>query len=61
MIARERVLPLATEKFGDRIRASQWLRTPNRALDDRAPVELLNSNSGLRRIHIALDRVADRT
>lgn len=61
MIARERVLPLATEKFGDRIRASEWLRTPNRALDEKAPLELLNSDSGLRRIRIALDRVANRS
>lgn len=60
MIPRERVLPLATEKFGDRVRASEWLQTPNRALDDRAPIQLLDSNSGLRRIRIALDRVADR-
>jgi len=59
MVARERVLPLATEKFGDRLRASLWLRTPNRALDGRSPVELLNTNTGLHRIGIALNRNHD--
>ncbi len=59
MVARERVLPLATEKFGDRIRASKWLRTPNCGLDGRAPVELLNTNTGLHRIGIALNHKRD--
>ncbi len=61
MVDRQRVLPLATEKLGNRMRASEWLRTPNRTLNGRAPVELLNTDTGLHRIGIALSRTRSST
>lgn len=60
MIPRKRVLPLVTEKLGDRIQASEWLRTPNEALNDKAPVELLNTDTGLHRVATALNRLRDK-
>lgn len=48
----------ATEVFGDAARASTWLQTPVPALDNQAPVSLLDSVSGFERARNTLLRQA---
>jgi len=43
-----RVLSLAESVYGSRERALAWLRKPNARLDGRAPLSLLNTDTGSR-------------
>ena len=47
----------ATEVLGSEEKAAQWLRRPNRALDNRAPLELLDSDIGAKQVEDVLGRI----
>ncbi|HEX9727500.1 MAG TPA: antitoxin Xre/MbcA/ParS toxin-binding domain-containing protein [Gemmatimonadales bacterium] len=47
----------AEEALGDREKAARWLRRPNRALQGRRPLDLLESDLGARMVERALGRV----
>ena len=53
-----RILALAEETFGQRDKALQWLRRPNRVLGDEAPLELLDTDIGARQVETLLGRIA---
>lgn len=52
-----RVAARAEEALGDRERAARWLRRPNRALEGRRPIELLESDVGARMVEAVLGRI----
>jgi putative toxin-antitoxin system antitoxin component (TIGR02293 family) len=54
-----RLLALASAVFGDSGRALAWLRRPSRRLSDRAPLDLLASDSGTRVVEEMLYRIDD--
>ena len=58
MVRIARVLALADETLGDRTKAARWLQTPNRALNDSAPFELLDTDTGVRSVETVLGRIA---
>jgi putative toxin-antitoxin system antitoxin component (TIGR02293 family) len=58
MVRIARVLAMADETLGDRPKASRWLQTPNRALEDRTPFELLDTDAGVRSVETVLGRIA---
>jgi putative toxin-antitoxin system antitoxin component (TIGR02293 family) len=49
---------LAAETFGDESRARLWFRRPNRALRQRAPLDLLDTGSGAVVVEDVLTRIA---
>ncbi|MCC6533168.1 MAG: DUF2384 domain-containing protein [Burkholderiales bacterium] len=51
------VIERAQHVLGDRSRALQWLRHPNRALHASAPLALLGSNAGAERVYAVLMRI----
>lgn len=53
-----RVLSEAEETFGARDRAHAWLRRPTSALGGHAPLELLDTDIGARRVEDLLGRIA---
>ena len=52
-----RVLALAKETLGDMERASRWLQTPNRALEGDKPIDLLDTDTGVRSVEQVLGRI----
>jgi len=52
-----RVLARAEEAFGDRQKASRWMRKPSRTLEGRRPLELLESDTGSRAVEKILLRI----
>ncbi len=55
-----RIVPVvahAVAVFGDEHKASHWLSTPLRLLEDRPPYELLNSEVGIQRVDEILTRI----
>jgi len=57
--ARRRILQLATETFGSRLKASVWLTAPNPSLESKRPAELMRSQKGVREVEMALWRGRD--
>lgn len=58
LIARlARIHDFAVEVFGEQKKARKWLRTPNRALKDQLPLELLRSDYGARIVESLLGRI----
>jgi putative toxin-antitoxin system antitoxin component (TIGR02293 family) len=53
-----RLYLLAEDVFGDVDKAHAWLRRPNRALENYAPLHLLDTDSGTRAVEQVLDRIA---
>jgi putative toxin-antitoxin system antitoxin component (TIGR02293 family) len=49
-----RTTTLAEHVFGDEVRALQWLHTPKRRLGGKAPVQLLATIHGCKRVSAAL-------
>jgi putative toxin-antitoxin system antitoxin component (TIGR02293 family) len=47
----------AAATLGGEERAVQWLRRPNRALGNRAPLELIDSDIGTRQVEEVLGRI----
>lgn len=52
-----RVAERAEEALGTRQKAARWLRTSNRALQGRRPIDLLESDVGARMVERALGRI----
>jgi putative toxin-antitoxin system antitoxin component (TIGR02293 family) len=52
-----RVLALAEESIGDKVRARLWLTEPNGALGGRRPMELLDSDLGTGLVERVLGRI----
>jgi putative toxin-antitoxin system antitoxin component (TIGR02293 family) len=52
-----RVGAQAAATLGSEEKAAQWLRRPNRALRNRAPLELVDSDIGARQVEEVLGRI----
>jgi putative toxin-antitoxin system antitoxin component (TIGR02293 family) len=52
-----RILTRAEEVFADPEKASRWMRKPNRALEGRRPLDLLESDTGSRAVEKILLRI----
>ena len=52
-----RVLLWAEDTFQNPDKAHQWLRRPNRALGDRVPLELLDTDAGAEAVTAVLTRI----
>ena len=52
-----RVADRAEEALGDREKAARWLRKPNRSIQSRRPIDLLESDVGARMVERALGRI----
>ncbi|MDP2956164.1 MAG: DUF2384 domain-containing protein [Longimicrobiales bacterium] len=52
-----RVVARASEALGDETRAGHWLRAPNRALEGRSPLDLLDTDVGARMVERILVRI----
>ena len=53
-----RIVSQVTAVFGNKANAAEWLRRPNRALGGIRPLELVNSDHGIRQINGILARIA---
>lgn len=53
-----RVTTQATATFGGDEKAVQWLRRPNRVLGNKPPLDLLDSDIGIRQVEEVLGRIA---
>ena len=59
LIARlARTHEFAVEVFGDKEKAKRWLRTANRAIEGRLPLDLLRTDYGARIVDSLLGRIA---
>lgn len=47
----------AVEVLGSEEKAARWLRRPNRALENRVPLELLDSDIGAKQVEDVLGRI----
>ena len=56
-----RISAQAAFTFGSDEKAAQWLRRPNRALGNRPPLDLLDSDIGTRQVEDVLGRIAHGT
>jgi len=52
-----RVAGRAEEALGDREAAARWLRKPNRSLEGKRPIDLLESDVGARMVERVLGRI----
>ena len=52
-----RVSAQATATLGTEDKAAQWLRRPNRALGNRIPLDLIDSDIGIRQVEEVLGRI----
>jgi putative toxin-antitoxin system antitoxin component (TIGR02293 family) len=53
-----RVYATAVEMIGNANKASQWLRTPNRALAGEVPIDQLDTDLGTKEVENILGRIA---
>jgi putative toxin-antitoxin system antitoxin component (TIGR02293 family) len=53
-----RIVALASDSLGDRARAMRWLKRPNRALGNSAPIAALDTEPGARQVENVLGRIA---
>jgi putative toxin-antitoxin system antitoxin component (TIGR02293 family) len=53
-----RVVAMATETLGTSQKASLWLQTANRALDGAVPLDLMDTDTGVRSVETILGRIA---
>lgn len=53
-----RIIALATDILGDKDKASSWLRSPNRALGGRVPIDELSTDPGYRQVEEVLYAIA---
>ena len=52
-----RISAQATATLGSKEKAAQWLRRPNRALGNQAPVDVIDSDIGTRQVKEVLGRI----
>jgi putative toxin-antitoxin system antitoxin component (TIGR02293 family) len=53
-----RVYATAVEMIGNKVKAAEWLSTPNRALGGQAPIDQLDTDLGAREVENTLGRIA---
>jgi putative toxin-antitoxin system antitoxin component (TIGR02293 family) len=53
------VMARAEEVLGDQEKATRWLGTPNRVLEDKTPMEILSTDGGARRVEVSLGKIAE--
>jgi putative toxin-antitoxin system antitoxin component (TIGR02293 family) len=53
-----RIVALAQQSLGDRERAALWLKRPNRALGNVAPLSSMDTELGARQVENVLGRIA---
>jgi len=53
-----RIQTLAEDTFGDRDKASRWLRRPLAALDGETPLDVAQTETGARVIETVLAKIA---
>ena len=53
-----RVLTLTVETLGEQAKAARWLQTANRALDGKAPLEMLDTDAGVLAVETILGRIS---
>lgn len=51
------ILALATDIFEDEDRAVEWLRRPQFGLGDKVPLDLINTEAGVREVESLLLRI----
>jgi putative toxin-antitoxin system antitoxin component (TIGR02293 family) len=56
-----RISAQAMATLGSEEKVAQWLRRPNRALGNRTPLDLLDSDIGIRQVEAILSRIAHGT
>lgn len=52
-----RVVALTTDTLGNAQKASSWLQSPNRALEGQRPLDLLDTDTGVRSVETVLMRI----
>jgi putative toxin-antitoxin system antitoxin component (TIGR02293 family) len=57
MVRLARVVASAKDTLGTTRKASSWLQTPNMVLDGQAPLDLLDTDAGVRRVETVLGRI----
>jgi putative toxin-antitoxin system antitoxin component (TIGR02293 family) len=57
-VSRSRIYAQAVEVFGDSDKAARWLRKPMRQFAGRAPTEMLETETGCRRVETLLGRIS---
>jgi putative toxin-antitoxin system antitoxin component (TIGR02293 family) len=53
-----RMSAMAQDVFGNPEKAHRWLRKPNKALDGTVPLDLCQTDAGVRLVETLLDRIA---
>lgn len=53
----DRIFSLATEVFGSRQKATEWLKRSSRALGNEVPLELLDTDTGSQRVERELRQI----
>lgn len=53
-----RIIALTTEILGTNEKASSWLRTPNRSLDGKSPIDEIGTDPGYRSVEEVLYAIA---
>ena len=53
----DRIIALATDVFGGKGKAVQWLKRPNRALGTEMPLHLLDTDAGTQRVERELYQI----
>jgi putative toxin-antitoxin system antitoxin component (TIGR02293 family) len=52
-----RVVAMATDTLGTSAKASSWLQSPNMVLEDHRPLDLLDTDAGVRSVETILNRI----
>ena len=52
-----RITALATDTFNSKEKAVDWLKTPNNVMEGHTPLELLNTDAGVRWVETILGRI----
>ena len=53
-----RVVALATDTFDSKEGAAQWLKAPNAVMEGHTPLDLLDTDTGVRWVETVLNRIA---
>jgi putative toxin-antitoxin system antitoxin component (TIGR02293 family) len=57
MVRLARVVAMATDTLGTSAKASSWLQSPNMVLEDHRPLDLLDTDAGVRSVETILNRI----
>ena len=53
----KQILVRAVEVFGDESEAKLWLKEPKSALQGKAPIQVINTESGIQQVELMLGRI----